>query len=441
MRTVFRNGRILDPSQDLDIVGTLVIEDGQVLDLGIDVEEGEVEEVYDCTGLWITPGLVDMHAHLREPGEERRETIKSGTQAAAAGGFTTICCMPNTSPPLDNAALVDFILDKAASPEAGGVFVAPIGALTRGMGGKQMSDLAALKKAGIVAASDEGAPVQDSRVMMRAMEFCLQLDLPVLVHCDDRNLSEGGCMNEGAVSAMLGLRGIQRSAEEIMTMRNCVLSLNTGCPIHILRVSTWGAVETVRQFKELGAPVTCEVVPHHFILTEDAVGEFDPNFKTTPPLRTQVDLDLILQALQDGTIDAIATDHSPYAPFEVDVPFEEAPMGVAGLESTLGATLTYLTQRGILSPLETIRRLSTTPAEILRLDAGTLKPGGTSVAQVTIIDPNLEWTFDVQRTFSKGKNSPFQGHKFQGKAILTFCGNEIYRDAHFSKDRYRRYMG
>lgn len=437
MKTVFSNGRILDPSQDLDVVGSICVEDGQVSDLGPDIDETGADEIYDCTGLWLTPGLVDMHVHLREPGEERRETIKTGTQAAAAGGFTTVCCMPNTSPPLDNAALVDFILDKAASPEAGGIFVAPVGALTVRQLGEQISDLAALKKAGIVAASDEGAPLQDSRMMMRAMEFCLQLDLPIMTHCDDRSLSRGGSMNEGAVSAMLGLPGISRSAEEIMISRNCQLALNTGCRIHILRISTWGGVEIVRQFKYLGAPVTCEICPHHFSLTDAAVGEFDPNFKTSPPLRTQVDLDILLQALNDGTIDCIASDHSPYAPFEVEVPFEEAPFGMAGLESAVGVTLTHLTQKGILSPLETIRKLSTNPAEILRLEAGTLRPGGTPVAQITVIDPNLEWTFDAGRTFSKGKNSPFHGMPLQGKAVLTYCGNEVYRDPHFSDERHR----
>lgn len=440
MRTLLKNGRILDPSQEIDLVGSVVIEDSQIVEVGPDVDE-TADEVYDCKGLWIAPGLVDLHVHLREPGEEQRETIRTGTQAAAAGGFTTICCMPNTRPALDNPALVDFILDKAASPDAGGVFVAPVGALTQGQQGVNVSNLAALKNAGIVAASDEGGPIQDSRVMTRAMEYCLQLDLPIMVHCEDTTLSQGGSMNEGAVSAMLGLKGIPRSAEEIMIMRNCVLALNTGCPIHILRISTWGGVEMVRQFKYLGAPVTCEICPHHFSLTEDAVGEFNPNFKTTPPLRTQVDIDIILQALSDGTIDCIASDHSPFAPYEVQAPFAEAPFGMAGLESVVGVTLTNLTQKGILSPLETIRKLSTAPAQILRLEAGTLKPGGTPVAQVTVIDPNLEWTFDSHRTFTKGKNSPFHGMQMQGRSVLTFVGAEIYRDQHFDNGRYQSYTG
>jgi dihydroorotase len=437
VRTLLKNGRILDPSQELDVIGNVLLEMDQVVEVGLKVNQEDVDEVYDCTGMWITPGLVDPHVHLREPGQEDRETIISGTQAAAAGGYTTICCMPNTNPPLDTPSLIDFILDRAASPEAGGVFVAPVGALTKAMAGQEISDLASLKKAGIVAASDEAYPTQNSLVMTRAMEMCVQLDLPIMAHCEDLKLSEGGAMNEGTMSAMLGLRGIPRTAEDIMVARNCLLSLFTGCQIHILRVSTWGAVEMVRQAKYLGAPVTCEISPLHFSFTDDMVGEFDTAFKTLPPLRTQVDLDIMLQSISDGTIDCIASDHSPYSSHEVDAPFEEAPFGAVGLESTVGVTLTYLTHRGIISPLETIRKLSTKPAQILRLEAGTLKPGETPVAQVTVIDPDFEWTFDKNKTFSKSKNTPYHGAKLKGKTMLTFSGNEIYRDAGFPSDRYQ----
>ncbi len=436
MRTLLKNGRILDPSQDLDMVGHLVIEDDQIEALSADLDITDADEIYDCTDLWITPGLVDMHAHLREPGEEHKETISTGTQAAAAGGYTTICCMPNTKPPLDAPSLIDFILDKAASPEAGGVFVAPVGALTVGMKGEMLADLAALQRAGIVAASDEQFPIQNSLVMNQAMEFCVQLDLPVIAHCEDTSLSKGGSMNEGAMSAMLGLKGIPRTSEEIAIMRNCNLSLNTGCQLHIMRVSTWGGVEVIRQAKYLGAPVTCEVCPAHFVFTEDAIGEFDTQFKMLPPLRTQIDLDIIIQALNDGTIDCIASDHSPHASHEVEVPFEEAPFGGSMLEAALAVTLTFLTHKAVLTPLDTIRKLSTMPAQILRLEAGTLKPGETPVAQVAVIDPNCEWTYDRMKTFSKSKNTPFHGTKLKGKNMLTFSGGEIYRDAMFSDERY-----
>jgi dihydroorotase len=428
---------VLDPSQEIDIIGSVMMELDQVVEIGENLSSNGVDEVYDCTGMWIAPGLVDPHVHLREPGQEHRETIITGTQAAAAGGYTTICCMPNTNPPLDTPSLIDFILDRAASPEAGGVFVAPVGALTRNMQGSELSDFASLKRAGIVAVSDEGYPVQNSLVMTRAMEMCVQLDLPIMAHCEDTNLSGSGSMNEGTVSAMLGLRGIPRTAEDIMVARNCLLSLATGCQIHIMRVSTWGAVEMVRQAKYLGAPVTCEISPLHFTFTDEMVGEFDTTFKTLPPLRTQVDLDIMLQSLSDGTIDCISSDHSPYASHEVEAPFEDAPFGAVGLETTVGVTLTYLTHKGVLTPLETIRKLSTKPAQILRLEAGTLKPGETPVAQVTVIDPECDWTFDRNRTFSKSKNTPYHSCKFKGKTMLTFSGNEIYRDAFFPEERYR----
>ena len=430
MRTVFKNGRIIDPSQDLDLVGHVVVENAQVVACGPDVDISDATTVYDCTGLWITPGLVDMHVHLREPGEDYRETIKTGTRAAAAGGFTTICCLPNTTPPLATPALIAFLLDKSAAPDAGGVFVAPVGALTTVKDGQtRMANLASLKSAGIVAASDEGVPVQDANLMLHAMEYCRQLDLPIMAHCEDLSLSANGQINDGAISALLGLAGMPRTAEEVMVMRNCLLSLQTGCRVHILRVSSWGSVELIRQAKYLGAPVTAEVCPHHFCLTENDLGEFDTNFKTTPPLRTELDVDMILQGLSDGTIDAIASDHSPYAAHETRVPFDEAPFGCVGLETALGVTLTFVTHKGVLSPSETVRRLATAPSQILGLDAGTLKPETTALAQVTVIDPDVEWTFDVKKTFSRGKNSPFDGMNLKGKAVLTYCGTEIYRDA------------
>jgi dihydroorotase len=304
------------------------------------------------------------------------------------------------------------------------------------MQGTQLADLAAMKRAGIVAASDEAFPIQSALIMTQAMEYCVQLDLPIMAHCEDTSLTRGGSMNDGAVSALLGLKGMPRSAEEIQVMRNCLLALHTGCQLHVMRVSTWGAVEMIRQAKYLTAPVTCEICPMHFVFTDESVGEFDTRFKTLPPLRTQIDIDILVQALNDGTIDCIASDHSPYASHEVEVPFEEAPFGGPQLESTVGATLTYLTHKGVLSPLETIRKLSTKPAQILRLDAGTLKPGETPVAEICVIDPDVEWVFDRHHTFTKAKNSAFHGVQMKGKAVLTFCGSEIYRDAVFDEKRY-----
>jgi dihydroorotase len=440
VRTLLRNGRIIDPSQDLDVVGSILIEDDQVVGIGEVEDVSDIDEVYDCTGYWITPGLVDMHVHLREPGQDYKETIVTGTQAAAAGGYTTICCMPNTTPPLDNPAIVDYILDKAASPEAGGVFVAPVGALTRGLEGRELTNLGAMKRAGIVAASDEGFPIQNAQVMTQAMEYCVQLGIPIMAHCDDTSLSAGGTMNEGAMSAMLGLKGIPRTAEEIATMRNCLLSLHSGCPVHIMRVSTWGAVEIIRLVKSLGAPITCEICPMHFVFTEDNIEDFDTRFKMMPPLRTTLDIELLEQGIQDGTIDCIASDHSPHAAHEVEVPFDDAPFGASTIEATLGVTLTFLTHRGILTPMETIRKLSTMPADILKLDAGSLRSDTSPVAQITVIDPDVEWNFDRNKSFSKSKNAPFHDMKLKGKAMLTFSGGEIYRDALFPSERYAIYM-
>lgn len=442
MTVLLKNGRLLDPTTGRDEIGSLLIRDDQIVELGPEVGNQAADEVYDCTGYWICPGLVDPHVHLREPGEEYKETIVTGTQAAATGGFTTICCMPNTRPALDNPALIDFLLDRAASPEAGGVFVAPVGALTKGMKGEELTDLAALKRAGIVAASDEGFPIQNSRLMQQAMEFCFQLDLPIMAHCEDAALAEGGAMNEGGVSTLLGLKGIPRTAEEIAIMRSCLLSLNTGCRVHIMRVSTWGSVEIIRLMKSLGAPITCEISPMHLMFTEEAVGEFDTRFKISPPLRTQADIDILMQALADDTIDCIASDHSPHAAHEVDVPFASAPFGASTLEAIVGVALTRLTHPGILTPLQTIDKLSSRPAEILHLEAGTIAVGETPVAQVTVIDPNLEWTFDRRKMASKSKNTPFHGCQFKGKALLTFCGGEIYRNADFpEEERYKTGAG
>lgn len=435
MKIVLKGGRILDPSQDIDMIGSVSIVDMQIAEVGKNVNIKDADEVYDCKGMWITPGLVDIHVHLREPGFSYKETILTGTQSAAAGGFTNICCMPNTKPALDNPALIDFILDRASSPASGGIFVAPIAALTKGMDGETPSDLASLKRAGVVAASDDAYPIQSSFVMKRCMEICKQVGLPVAVHCEDTTLTDRASMSEGEVSSLLGLRGMPRSAEEIQVARNCYLSLETQCPLHILHVSTWGSVEIIRQAKALGTPVTAEVCPHHFALTEEDMVPFDTNYKMSPPLRTRKDADALIKALKDGVIDCIATDHAPHASYEKDMPFEQAPFGIVGLETAVGFTLTHLTHKRILKPLETIRALSTRPAEIFRLPAGSLEPGRTPVAQVTVIDPNVEWTFDVSRTFSKGRNTPCNGMQFKGKSMLTFCGSNIYTDVLYPPSR------
>ncbi|MEP0766805.1 MAG: dihydroorotase [Fimbriimonadia bacterium] len=428
MKTLLKGGRVLDPSQNLDVIGDLLIENDQIVEMNGQEKLEPGDTIIDCTGLWVCPGLIDLHVHLREPGFEYKETISTGTQAAAAGGFTTICCMPNTDPPLDKRAIIEYVVTRAASSESGGIFVAPIGAVARGMGSDHLAEIASMKEAGIVAVSDDAFPIQDAEMMHQAMQYCKMLDLPIATHCEDLSLTRGGAMNEGAMSAVLGLKGMPRTAEDIQVARNCVLSISTGCRLHVCHVSTWGAVETIRKAKSLGAPVTAEVTPHHLILTDNATDGFDTNCKMNPPLRTQKDVDALREALADGTIDCIATDHAPHSLHEKQLPFSEAPFGIVGLESAVGLILTHLTHTGVLSPLQTIRAMSTAPAEAFALGGGTLIPGELPAAQITVIDPDLEWTFDVRKTFSKSRNSPFHGWQLRGKAVMTIWGDEVYRD-------------
>lgn len=428
MQLLLKNGRILDPSQNLDAVGDVLLGDERVLSVGEQLPEVQVDEVIDCTGLWVCPGFIDPHVHLREPGYEHKETVVTGTLAAAAGGYTAICCMPNTDPPLDQPHLIVGVREKMFDPEASGISVEPICALTKGLLGDQLTDLAALQEAGAVAASDDAFPIQTAEMLRRGMEYCKMLDLPIITHCEDTSVSAGGSMNAGYVSTVLGLKGIPREAEEIHVARNCLLSLYTQCRLHIAHVSTWGGVGIIRRAKELGAPVTAEVCPHHFVLTEEAVGEYDTNAKMNPPLRTPIDVEKLIEGLQDGTIDCIATDHAPHATFEKEGTFDAAPFGIVGLETAVGLTLTYLTHKNLLSPLDTVAKLSTNPANALGLSGGSLRADTLSLSQVTVVDPDLEWTVDAHAFRSRGRNTPFHGWKLKGKAVLTIWNETLYRD-------------
>lgn len=386
---------------------------------------GTTPTLVDATGKLVLPGFIDLHVHLREPGFEYKETIESGTAAAAAGGFTSLCCMPNSNPVNDNQAVTEFILDQARA--AGSAHVFPIGAITKGSEGKELAEIGELRRAGCVAISDDGRPVMNSLVMRRAMEYALAFDLPVVDHCEDLHLSEGGCMNEGIVSTELGLPGAPAAAEEVQVARNLALAELTGARLHLAHVSTAGSVRMIREAKARGIRVSAEACPHHFSLTEEAVRGFDTHAKMNPPLRTKQDVQAIREGLRDGTIDAIATDHAPHAVEDKQQEFAAAPFGVVGLETTLPLTLA-LVEEGVLSLERAIAALTTEPARIVSLKKGTLAPGAD--ADVVVVDPEAAWIVDPARFRSKGRNTPFAGWKVKGRVVLTLLnGATVFQEA------------
>lgn len=422
MRILIKNGRVLDPKNNVDSVLDLYIEDGEIVQMepDIDMSGGEIEEI-DASGLIVAPGLVDMHCHLREPGYEYKEDIETGTRSAAMGGFTSIACMPNTNPVVDNCAVVEYIINRAR--EAGVVNVYPIGAATKGLQGKELSEIGELKFAGVVAVSDDGRPVESPALMRNVMQYAAMFDTPVISHCEEMSLSEGGAMNEGAVATRLGLRGISRASEEVMVSRDAILAQAYNLPVHIAHVSTRGSVEIVRHAKSMGVPITCETCPHYFTLTEDAVVGFNTNAKMNPPLRTADDVAAIIEGLKDGTIDAIATDHAPHHTDEKNVEFDLAANGIVGFETALGLGITYLVKPGHLTLSQLLEKMSGNPAEILGLNKGQLKTG--KPADIVIFDPDKEWTVDPSNFQSKSKNSPFGGLTLNGRVEYTIVSGNI----------------
>lgn len=422
MKLLIANGYVIDPSQQVNAGRNLLVEDGRVLDL---LNRGEAApedaHVLDATGLVVAPGFIDLHTHLREPGQEYKETVASGAAAAVAGGWTSICAMPNTDPINDNPAVTRFILDQAHSAQLANVF--PIGAITKGSGGKELAEMGEMKKAGIVAVSDDGRPVPTSGMMRRAMEYARGFDLPVIDHCQDVSLSAGGVMHEGRWSLILGLKGMPAAAEDVDAVRDCVLAKLTRAKVHIAHVSTRGAIEAVRQAKNEGLQVSCEVTPHHWTLTDEAVAEYDTNTKMSPPLRSRDHVDAILEAMKDGTIDAIATDHAPHHLDEKGLEFDQAPFGITGLETAVGLAFD-LVHEGLIDLERVVEMCATNPARIFGLtDRGSLKKG--SHADITILDPQLEWVFDVNRSKSKSRNTPFHGRAMQGAAVATIVGGRL----------------
>ena len=413
---LIRGGRVIDPATNFDGIRDVCIVDGKITQ-GWRCDG----RVFDATGLIVAPGFIDMHVHLREPGIEHAETIETGSRAAAAGGFTTICCMPNTIPVNDNATVTSYIVERAR--KAAIVNVLPIGAITKGSKGEELSAIGSMKRAGIVAISDDGRPVMNSRVMRRAMEFARSLDLLVIDHCEDLNLSAGGDMHEGTHSTRLGLRGIPASSEDVMVARDILLAENTGAKYHVAHISTRRAVAMVAFAKSKGLPITCEATPHHFALTDADLDTYDSNYKMKPPLREHLDVDAIIDGIVSGAIDVIATDHAPHAGDEKMQEFERCPFGITGLETAIGLSLEKLVHPKKITLSHMVSLFTTGPANVLKLDRGTLAEG--AVGDVTIFDLNHDWTYNVAKSESKSKNSPFDNKQFKGGPVATIVAGNI----------------
>ena len=424
---LLRGGRVLDPSQQLDETGDVLLSKGVVEAVGRlgDVRrDGNELETIDCAGRVVSPGFVDVHCHLREPGREEVETIASGARAAAAGGFTAVCAMPNTDPVTDNQAAVGFILSQARRAAAARVY--PIGAISIGEKGETLAEFGEMVGAGAVAVSDDGKPVVSAQLMRTALEYARTFGIPVADHCEEPTLAAGGAMNEGLTSARLGLRGIPAEAEEIMAIRDMLLARLTGGHIHLCHMSTRGSVDLIRWGKERGINVTAEVCPHHLSLTEEAVEGYDTNAKMNPPLRTRADVEALQAAVKDGTIDVIATDHAPHHYDEKEREFADAPNGIVGLETALAVNLTWLVHSGIIELPLLVERMSCAPARLFKLPGGTLRKGG--IADVTVFDPDATWTVDPARFASKGRNTPYAGQELRGLVDLTVVdGRVIHR--------------
>ena len=420
---LLKNGRIIDPANRIDKKASLLVEKGKIQAIFTQRQKKPTLPTkllsIDLQGKWIVPGLIDMHVHLREPGEEHKETIETGTMAAATGGFTAVACMPNTNPVNDCQSVTRLILEKAEQAYSR---VYPVGAISKGSQGESLAEFGEMKKAGAVAVTDDGKPVSDSQMMRRALEYASNYNIMVISHSEDFSLSRNGAMNEGFVSTRMGLKGIPSIAEEIMVYRDLALAEYTGCPLHLAHISTKESINLIRLAKQKGCPVTAETAPHYFSLTEEAVDDYNTNAKMNPPLRTQEDLDAVIGALIDGTIDVIATDHAPHSILEKDIEFDQAANGIIGLETSVPLALA-LFRKGYIDEARLVELLSENPAKILGVKGGSLSIGAD--ADIAVIDPEHQFVLHENDIASKSKNSPFIGAKLQGKALLTICGGRI----------------
>ncbi|MBK8269305.1 MAG: dihydroorotase [Planctomycetes bacterium] len=428
---LIRNGRVIDPSQEMDQTADVMIIAGKISSITPAVAnspktkpKASVHEEIDATGKIVCPGLIDMHVHLREPGNEDEETIASGSAAAVAGGFTSIACMPNTQPAIDNEAVVEFVMRQAARCGLCNVF--PVGAITKGRLGKELAEIGHMVRAGAVAFSDDGCGVANPNTMLRAMQYAKMFNRPLIQHCEDADLASGGCMNAGLTATRLGLPGIPALAEEVMLQRDILLAESVGAAYHAAHISTAGAVQMIRDAKKRGVRVTAEVCPHHVLLTEEAIGDYDTNYKMNPPLRTKRDVEACIEGVVDGTIDCLVTDHAPHGADEKAFDFQNAPFGIIGLETALPLLIKVFVESKLLDWAGLVERMSLAPARVLGLRKGTLKPG--SDADLTIFNPAEEWVIDPTLFMSRSRNTPFGGWSVRGRVMQTVVGGQVMFD-------------
>lgn len=420
MTILIKNGRLINPSENLDKVMDIFVEDGIIKEKAESIEK-QADTVVDAAGCYVMPGLIDLHVHFRDPGLTYKEDIETGSKAAAKGGFTTVCCMPNTKPVVDNVETVKYIIEKGE--KTGLTNVLPVGAVTKNMAGVEITDVEELKKAGICAISEDGKSVMNSGVYRKAMKNAAKANVPVLAHCEDINLVEGGVINLGDKSSELGVKGISNAVEDVIAMRDIMLAKETGATLHLCHCSTKDSVEMVKRAKEEGIKVTAEVCPHHFSMCSDDITSNDGNFKMNPPLRAREDMEALIKGLQDDIMDVISTDHAPHSAEEKAKDLEHAPFGIVGLETSVALTVTNLVKKGYLTPMQMAAKMSYNPAKVLGIPKGTLDEG--KIADITIIDPDKEYTIDVNTFESKGKNTPFDGYKVSGEVEYTILNGKV----------------